>query len=98
MPLQFRKVFRHQGCVVRVYRRESSEGVYNYELRYRRDGYDVYASANEFEVAKQKFIKNLKEADKLGPRPKKTPGIPNTIYGFANYHYEIFLQTIIFIS
>ena len=83
---------------MRVYRRESSEGVYNYELRYRRDGYDVYASANEFEVAKQKFIENLKEADKLGPRPKKTPGIPNTIYGFANYHYEIFLQTIIFIS
>lgn len=92
MPLQFRKVFRHQGCVVRVYRRESSEGVYNYELRYRRDGYDVYASANDFEVAKQKFIERLKEADKLGPRPKKTPGIPNTIDGFANYYFENFYK------
>lgn len=92
MPLQFRKVFRHQGCVVRVYRRESSEGVYNYELRYRRDGYDVYASANDFEVAKQKFIERLKEADKLGPRPKKPHGIPNTIDGFANYYFENFYK------
>lgn len=90
MPKQFRKMFRHQGCVVRVYRRLSGKNHYNYEIRYRRDGYNVYASANNLEAAKQKFIDKLNEVDKYGAA--QTPSVPNTIDGFANYFFENFYR------
>lgn len=92
MSSEFLTTFRHQGCLVRVYRRESSEGVYNYEFRYRRNGYNVYASANDFELAKKKFTEKLKIADKLGPTQNKAPAIPNTIDGFADYYFENFYK------
>ena len=90
MPKQFRKMFRHQGCVVRVYRRLSGKNNYNYEIRYRRDGYNVYASANNLEAAKQKFIDKLNEVDKYGAA--QTPSVPSTIDGFANYFFENFYK------
>ncbi|MDE7087629.1 MAG: site-specific integrase [Clostridia bacterium] len=90
MPKQFRKMFRHQGCVVRVYRRLSGKNHYNYEIRYRRDGYNVYASANNLEAAKQKFIDKLNEVDKYGAAT--TPSVPTTIDGFANYFFENFYR------
>lgn len=90
MPKQFRKMFRHQGCVVRVYRRLSGKSHYNYEIRYRRDGYNVYASANNLEAAKQKFIDKLNEVDKYGAA--QTPSVPTTIDGFANYFFENFYR------
>ena len=90
MPKQFRKMFRHQGCVVRVYRRLSGKSHYNYEIRYRRDGYNVYASANNLEAAKQKFIDKLNEVDKYGAA--QTPSVPTTIDGFANYFFVNFYR------
>lgn len=90
MPKQFRKMFRHQGCVVRVYRRLSGKSHYNYEIRYRRDGYNIYASANNLEAAKQKFIDKLNEVDKYGAA--QTPSVPTTIDGFANYFFENFYR------
>ena len=81
MPKQFRKLFRHQGCVVRVYRRLSGKSHYNYEIRYRRDGYNIYASANNLEAAKQKFIDKLNEVDKYGAT--QTPSVPTTIDEFV---------------
>ena len=90
MPKQFRKMFRHQGCVVRVYRRLSGKSHYNYEIRYRRDGYNVYASANNLEAAKQKFIDKLNEVDKYGTA--QPPSVPTTIDGFANYFFENFYR------
>lgn len=90
MPKQFRKMFRHQGCVVRVYRRLSGKDHYNYEIRYRRDGYNIYASANNLEAAKQKFIDKLNEVDKYGAA--QTPSVPTTIDRFANYFFENFYR------
>ncbi|MDE7439303.1 MAG: site-specific integrase [Clostridia bacterium] len=90
MPKQFSKMFRHQGCVVRVYRRLSGKNHYNYEVRFRRDGYNIYASANNLEVAKQKFINKLNEIDKYGV--VQAPTVPTTIDGFANYFFENFYK------
>ena len=56
MPRKFRQLFRVQGMTARVYRRESGKGNQNYEIRLRAYGYNIYASSNNLEEAKRKFI------------------------------------------
>lgn len=90
MPKLFRKMFRHQGYTVRVYRRLSGRNNYNYEVRFRRDGYNIYASANNLDDAKQKFINKLNDLEKYGTT--SAPAIPSTMDGFANYYFENFYK------
>jgi len=49
--------------LVRCYRRQCSEKTVNYEIRYRKNGYNIYASSNDLEEAKRKFIEQLWSAD-----------------------------------
>lgn len=90
MPTRFRKVFLLGGAVVRAYKREScvlgNRIVYNYELRCRSDGYNVYASSNDFDEAKRKFLENLKIAE----RTKDLPKVPTTFHEFSMYYFENF--------
>lgn len=90
MPKQFRNMFRYQGYTVRVYRRLSGRNNYNYEVRFRRDGYNIYASANNLDDAKQKFINKLNDLEKYGTT--SAPTIPSTLDGFANYYFENFYK------
>ena len=62
MPKTFRKEFRVHGCTARVRKRKSGKYTWNYEIRYRRNGYNVAASANKLDEAKAKFIEKLKVA------------------------------------
>lgn len=90
MPTKFRKVFLLGGAVVRAYKRKScNQGkrtVYNYELRCRSDGYNVYASSNDLDEAKRKFLENLKTAE----RTKDLPKVPTTFHEFSMYYFENF--------
>jgi len=90
MPTKFRKLFRLGGVVVRGYKRIScyrgKKTIYNYELRCRSNGYDVYASSNDFDEAKQKFLKKLKVAEKLVNLPK----VPTNFHDFTMYYFENF--------
>ena len=90
MPNKFRRLFRHGGVVVRGYKRVScmrgKKVIYNYELRCRSSGYDIYASSNDFEEAKQKFLKKLKIVEKLVNFPK----VPTNFHEFAMYYFENF--------
>lgn len=90
MPTKFRKLFRLGGVVVRGYKRVSctrgKKVIYNYELRCRSNGYDVYSSSNDFDEAKQKFLKNLKVAEKLVNLPK----VPTNFHDFTMYYFENF--------
>ena len=56
MPRKFRQLFRVQGMTARVYRRQSNAGNYNYEIRLRTHGYNIYASSNNLEEAKRKLF------------------------------------------
>lgn len=87
MPKQFRKMFRYEGCTVRVYRRQSGANTTNYEVRFRRDGYNIYASANNLEEAKQKFIEKLKTAEK---QHDVKASAPTTFTTFSLYYMERF--------
>lgn len=64
MPKTFKKEFIINGCVAHMIRRPSGKNTYCYELRYRRNGYNITASSTDKHKAKTKFIEKLKVAIK----------------------------------
>ena len=90
MPKTFRKEFRVQGCTAHVLKRKSGKSSWNYVVRYRRNGYNVVASSNNLEEAKQKFINRLNEIEKYGNNAHNS--VPTTFDGFANYYFENFYK------
>ncbi len=89
MPKTFKKEFRTDGCTARVYKKRFSKYTYGYEIRYRRNGYNVYASGRNLEEAKQKFIEQLAVATKVEKKTKQ-PTVPTTFHAFTMYHFENF--------
>ena len=55
MPKTFREEFRTDGCTARVYKSKFSKNTYGYVIKYRRNGYNVYAADVNLEKAKEKF-------------------------------------------
>ena len=88
MPKTFRKEFRAQGCTAHIRKRKSGKRTWNYEVRYRRNGYVIQVSANSIEEAKNKFIEKLKEAEQFGTVTYAT--VPTTFNEFATYYFETF--------
>lgn len=87
MPRKFRQLFRVQGMTARVYRRQSNAGNYNYEIRLRTHGYNIYASSNNLEEAKRKFIDKLVEYEKYGDTKSN---VPQTFVKFTEYFFDNF--------
>ena len=89
MPRKFRQLFKTQGLTARVYRRQTSSKLkhYNYEIRLRSDGYNIYACADNLTEAKQKFIQKLNEYEKLG---EEQTAVPSTFSKFAEYFFDKF--------
>ena len=90
MPKTFRKEFRTQGCTAHVRKRRSGKHGWNYEIRYRRNGYNITASANNLDQAKHKFIEMLGSAEKCVKNKERT--IPTTFDKFSNYFFEKFYK------
>ncbi len=90
MPKTFRKEFRTQGCTCHVRKRKSGVDTWNYEIRYRRNGYNIAASANNLEAAKQKFIEKLNHVEMYGQ--DKTDAVPKSFTGFAEYFFETYYK------
>ena len=90
MPKTFRKEFRTQGCTAHVRKRRSGKHGWNYEIRYRRNGYNITASANNLDQAKHKFIEMLSSAEKCVKNKERT--IPTTFDKFASYYFEKFYK------
>lgn len=88
MPKTFKKEFRTQGCTAHIRKRKSGKKTWNYEIRYRRNGYCIQASANSIEEAKRKFIDKLNAAEKYGIMTCST--VPTTFNEFALYFFETF--------
>lgn len=89
MPRKFRQLFKTQGLTARVYRRQTSAKLkhYNYEIRLRSDGYNIYACADNLTEAKQKFIQKLNEYEKLGEEQK---AVPTAFSKFTEYFFDKF--------
>ena len=86
MPTTFRKEFRADGCTARIRKKPSGKNGYIYEIRYRRNGYNVGVSNKNLEEAKRLFIEALKTA-KVS---KKVTGVPKTFHSFTMYYFENF--------
>ena len=83
MPKAFRKEFRVDGCTARIRKKQNSKKSFSYEIRYRRNGYNVCASAPSVEEAKRKFIEKLKRAEKM-------QGLPATSSKFEDFAQRFF--------
>ena len=70
----------------RLRRKQSGKNSFTYELRYRRDGYDVSASGITIELAKANMLEKLKTATKKD----ELPSVPTTFSSFARYYFENF--------
>ena len=90
MTKTFRRLIILQNKRCRLRTRQSGKDGTTYEIRYRRDGYDVHACGKTIEIAKANFIEKLKTAQ---PTHKETGGgseIPATFTAFSLYHFENF--------
>lgn len=88
MPKTFRKEFRADGCTAHIRKRCDGRYRCSYEIRYRRNGYNVSASGITIEEAKEKFIKKLREATVRKDNAENK--VPATINEFALYWFENF--------
>lgn len=92
LPMRFRKEFYIRDRLVRCYRRQSGKYTVNYEIRYRRHGFNVYVCSNDLEEAKRKFIEEMWGAeDRLKAKEKgvrQYPKVPTTFHEFAEYYFE----------
>lgn len=86
MPKTFRQEFRVDGCTSHIRSRKSGKNTVSYEIRYRRNGYNITVSNKDLKVAKERFIEALHVAVKNEPSKK----VPNTFEGFALYYLENF--------
>ena len=71
------------GCTAHVRKRSDDRYRCSYEIRYRKDGYNISASAQTLEAAKEKFIEKLRTVGKQ----KKMPGISNVPTKFNEFAY-----------
>lgn len=91
MPKTFQKEFRVQGCTARIRQRKSGKNTWNYEIRYRRNGYNICVSANNLQTAKEKFIVKLYEVEKAGKK-NSVSTVPTTFHKFATYYFETYYK------
>ena len=87
MPQHFRKEFRAGGCTIRVRKRKISKNAYSYEIRYRRNGYNICVTNKNLETVKKMFLEKLNTAK---PIPKKHKTAPSSFDGFATFYFENF--------
>lgn len=60
MAKTFKKEFIANGLVARIIKRQSGKRSYVYEIRYRRNGYNISASSTDLQEAKYKFLEMTK--------------------------------------
>ncbi len=90
MPRKFRQIFSVSGYTAHVRRRKSGATTWNYEIRFRREGYNICVSSNRLEQAKQKFINRVIEIEKNGGIYNSD--IPFRFDAFALYFFEGFYK------
>lgn len=89
MPKSFRKLLLLQGRRCRLRTHASGKNSITYEIRYRRDGFDISASGITIELAKANFIEKLKTAQPKTKDDEQT-AVCDTFNAFAMYYFENF--------
>ena len=87
MPKQFRKEFRTNGCVAHVRKKRNGPNSWSFEIRYRKNGYNISAVATTLEECKQKFVAKLAQA--VG-EDNVTTDVPTNFNQFATHFFETY--------
>lgn len=94
LPTKFRKTFRANGCIAHVRRRKRGKFGYDYEARYRRDGYNISVSSKDYDKLIPKFTEaiTLWEEEHAGGADAPTGKfcVPTTFAEFAEHYLETF--------
>ena len=85
MSKQFRKEFRANGRVAHVRKKRNGPNSWSFEIRYRRNGYNVSACATTLEECKRKFIEKLELAVGEGTTDAV---VPTDFNKFAMHFFE----------
>ena len=86
MPKTFKKEFRADGCTAHVRKRKCGKNSYTYDIRYRRNGYNIIITNKNLETAKQLFIEKLKTAERVC----KSHSSCKNLDEFTTYYFEKF--------
>lgn len=86
MSKTFKKEFIANGCVAHIIKRPSGKNGFYYEIRYRRNGYNISVSNKDLATTKTLFIEATKQLENL--TIKST--VPTTFHEFATYYFENF--------
>ena len=86
MPKTFKKKFRTNGCTAHIRKRKCGKNSYTYDIRYRKNGYDIAVTNKSLEIAKQLFIEKLKTAERVC----KSHTDCKTFDEFTTYYFEKF--------
>lgn len=84
MPKKFRSYFKINGRWVTMRKRKRGKRSCSYEIRYRRDGYNISASGQTEELARERFLEKLHQLE-TGTAPVK---VPTTFHAFALFYFE----------
>ncbi len=90
MPKIFKRLLILQKKRCRLRTRQSGKNSITYEIRYRRDGYDVHACGKTLELAKANFLEKLKTAQPVAEKTGGGCAFPETFTAFALYYFENF--------
>lgn len=90
MPKTFKRMLLIQQKRCHLRTRQSGRNGTTYEIRFRRDGYNIYACGKTIELAKANFIEKLKTAKPEPQGTQKNAQIPQTFAAFALYHFKNF--------
>ena len=83
MPKNFQKHFILEGLIVNARKRTLGKNGCSYEIRYRKDGYNLSVSGTTVEIVKHKFIEKIKSLN------NKTEELyPNSFTDFATFYIE----------
>ncbi|MGN0804561.1 MAG: tyrosine-type recombinase/integrase [Candidatus Coproplasma sp.] len=90
MPKEFSKYFRAEGLTVHYRKRcRGKDGKhFSYEVRFRRNGYNISVSGKTIEEIKERFIIALHEIEENGA----VLNVPKSFNKFAVYYFENFYK------
>ena len=89
MKKSFSKSFIQNGRIVHYRRRIRGKNSCSYEIRYRRDGYNISVSAPDLATAKERFIEAV---NRPAGESCTLPNVPTTFEDFAEYYFEKFYK------
>lgn len=88
MPKKIQRLIIVQRKRCRLRTHASGKNTITYEIRFRRDGYNVTACGKTIELAKANMLEKLRHAKPKAENNESQPQVPCTFHSFAMFYFE----------